>query len=61
VRLHSWLHFLRLIAFVEYRASLASDFNVTNSMFWGIEVSMFFASVKYRVVKIMCSCSKVVL
>jgi hypothetical protein len=37
VRLHSWLHFLSLIAFVKYRASVASDFDVSNFIFWGIE------------------------
>jgi hypothetical protein len=37
VRIRSWLRCLSLVAFVEYRASLASDFNVSYLIFWGIE------------------------
>jgi hypothetical protein len=39
VRLRSWLRCLSLIAFVEYRASLASDFNSSylDAFFWEIE------------------------
>jgi hypothetical protein len=38
VHLRSWLRFISFIAFVEYEASVASNFNVANSMSWGIEV-----------------------
>jgi hypothetical protein len=34
-RLHSWLHFLSLIAFVECRARAASDFDISDLMVWG--------------------------
>jgi hypothetical protein len=30
-----WLRSLSLMVFVEYRARFASDFDLTNSMFWG--------------------------
>jgi hypothetical protein len=35
MHLRPWLHFFSLSAIVEYRASFASNFNLTNSMFWG--------------------------
>jgi hypothetical protein len=37
VRIHSWLRCLSLVAFVEYGFSLASDFDVSYLIFWGIE------------------------
>jgi hypothetical protein len=37
VRLCLWLHILSLIIFVECRASIASDFDISHLMVWGME------------------------